>query len=107
METTAHAKHSTLDPPPTKRHRTDAPTQEISEQSMNTNGQGNNIDDQNKILDPIATHVLVRAEDWAAAYRDATPYPHGVIRDFCKHGFLGECGYFCISFVPLCRSPKN
>ncbi|KAL7481521.1 hypothetical protein ACHAW6_007212 [Cyclotella cf. meneghiniana] len=90
METSTPSKHSTIDPPPTKRHRTNAPTKEISEQSMNTNGQGNNIDDQNKILDPIATHVLVRAEDWAAAYRDATPYPHGVIRDFCKHGFLDE-----------------
>ena len=99
METTTPEKHPSLDPPPTKRPRTNASTKEISEQSTNTNGQGNYIDDQNKILDPISTHVLERAEDWAAAYRDATPYPHGIIRDFCKQGFLGECGFFCIGIV--------
>jgi hypothetical protein len=44
------------------------------------------IDD---VLDPISPSVLGRAGELAASYRCATPYPHGIIRDFCKSGFLG------------------
>jgi hypothetical protein len=64
--------------PPTKRPRTDAAT---------NNGAGKSDE---KILDPIATHVLEKTDDWASAYRQAVPYPHGIIPDFCRDGFLGE-----------------
>jgi hypothetical protein len=92
METTTF-ESSKLDSPPSKRSRTESPTTEISkvpESGTHTNGIGKAA--QN-ILDPIAAHVLERAEDWAAAYKEATPYCHGMIRDFCKDGFLGECLY--------------
>ena len=51
----------------------------------------NNIDDIDidDVLDPISPSVLGRADELAASYRCATPYPHGIIRDFCKSGFLG------------------
>ena len=46
------------------------------------------IDDVDDVLDPISPSVLERADELAASYRDATPYPHGIIRDFCKPDFL-------------------
>ncbi len=46
------------------------------------------IDDIDDVLDPISPSVLERADELAASYRDATPYPHGIIRDFCKPDFL-------------------
>ena len=50
----------------------------------------NDIDDIiDDVLDPISPSVLGRADELAASYRCATPYPHGIIRDFCKSGFLG------------------
>ena len=50
----------------------------------------NDIDDIiDDVLDPISPSVLGRADELAASYRRATPYPHGIIRDFCKSGFLG------------------
>ena len=43
-----------------------------------------------QILDPIATDVFEKTNDWASAYKEATPYSHGIIPGFCKEGFLGE-----------------
>lgn len=60
--------------PPAKRARTD----------------GDDNFSEKHFLDPITPNVLERSEDLAAAYRNAKPYPHGMIHDFCKEGFLGE-----------------
>mmetsp|Transcript_22034 Transcript_22034/g.47916 ORF Transcript_22034/g.47916 Transcript_22034/m.47916 type:complete len:600 (+) Transcript_22034:224-2023(+) len=65
--------------PPAKRART-------------KEGSGGDDDDDSSenILDPITPSVLEKSEELAAAYRDAQPYPHAMIHDFCKEGFLGE-----------------
>eukprot|EP00956_Cyclotella_meneghiniana_P038912 scaffold162054_cov24-Cyclotella_meneghiniana.AAC.3 len=47
-------------------------------------------DADQSILDPIAAHVFDNTHQWAAAYREATPYPHGIIADFCHDGFLEQ-----------------
>ena len=53
-------------------------------------GDDDNDDDQVRggILDPISPSVLARAEELAASYGGASPYPHGVVRGFCRPGFL-------------------
>lgn len=67
------------------------------------------------ILDPIASNVLQQSKDLATLYRDARPYPHGIIPYFCKDGFLGEyheylsCSCACYiqnltSFYPIVTS---
>eukprot|EP00581_Thalassiosira_minuscula_P028907 CAMPEP_0183755174 /NCGR_PEP_ID=MMETSP0739-20130205/4021_1 /TAXON_ID=385413 /ORGANISM="Thalassiosira miniscula, Strain CCMP1093" /LENGTH=622 /DNA_ID=CAMNT_0025991937 /DNA_START=83 /DNA_END=1947 /DNA_ORIENTATION=- len=42
------------------------------------------------ILDPITPDILTKSEEFVEAYRTATPYPHGMIHNFCKDGFLDE-----------------
>ena len=55
-------------------------------------GDGDDDDDDDQvrggILDPISPSVLARAEELAASYGGASPYPHGVVRGFCRPGFL-------------------
>ena len=43
------------------------------------------------ILGPISPSVLTREEDLYDTYRTAKPFPHCIIQNFCKPGFLGEC----------------
>ena len=45
---------------------------------------------EDDVLDPISPSVLAREEGLHGTYRTARPFPHCVIRDFCKPGFLGE-----------------
>ncbi|KAL7542464.1 hypothetical protein ACHAXR_011802 [Thalassiosira sp. AJA248-18] len=71
--------------PPAKRARTDG------DDSSTENRQacaGVMAEANKNVLDPIAANVLERSEDLASMYRDAKPYPHGMIRDFCKEGFM-------------------
>jgi hypothetical protein len=42
------------------------------------------------VLDPISPSVLTREEDLYDTYRTAKPFPHCIIQNFCKPGFLGE-----------------
>lgn len=78
---------SESDAPPTKRPRTEAADKKPAAKGEK-NGLGKG--DEN-ILDPIALNVLGRADELASAYREASPYPHGMIHGFCNDGVLGEC----------------
>ena len=81
---------------PTKRARTnEAGSSTHNHDGLASNGAAfskakSDADGGSGILDPIFPHVFTACEDLATAYRDAQPYPHGVIRDFCKKGFMGE-----------------
>jgi hypothetical protein len=46
------------------------------------------IGSSSSVLDPITPSVLDNVEQLAAQYQKATPYPHGVIHNFCVDGFL-------------------
>ena len=85
--------------PPPKRAKTDGETPEVQPvPSLNgegsSGGGGDTYDDSeaHPLLDPISPDALRRSDELAASYRDATPYPHGLIRSFCKEGFLGKSG---------------
>jgi len=69
--------------PPAKRARTKNDNSEEHENSSSNNNTNS------AILDPIAPDILQKSQELAAAYGDAQPYPHGMIRDFCREGFLG------------------
>ena len=77
--------------PPAKRVRFNGDneplTQEKQEADVTGTGAKGCAED---VLDPITAEVLGQSEDLAASYRNAKPYPHGMIRNFCKDGFLGE-----------------
>jgi len=62
---------------------------DIGNRDRNDDDGFDDIVDIDDVLDPISPSVLGRADELAASYRCATPYPHGIIRDFCKSGFLG------------------
>ena len=59
---------------------------------------------QDDVLDPISPSVLTREEGLQSTYRTARPFPHCVIRDFCKPGFLGE---FCSIEYVIVMYPKH
>ena len=97
--------------PPSKRAKTEG---ELSAErpSSPSNGEGANggglirgdpTDDV--LLDPISPDVLRRSDELAASYRDARPYPHGLIRSFCKDGFLGKSGV--VDIERCCTSPST
>ena len=91
--------------PPTKRARTEEnggeeaavvpATAEVVEDKVANeanavaNSNGNNTSD-NGILDPLSPTILKQSHELAKAYKNATPYPHGMIHNFCKGGFLGK-----------------
>jgi len=87
--------------PPPKRSRTD---------DANTNGNSiSNTEKQNEkasngalLLEDttndnvINPSILHQSSELANSYANATPYPHGMIHNFCKDGFLGEyTAYLC------------
>ena len=41
------------------------------------------------VINPSIIHQSSESE-LANSYANATPYPHGMIHNFCKDGFLGE-----------------
>ena len=84
------AAASTAGSPPNKRARTnikDVTYDSKSPQFTTSKGKGKSDE---SILEPITPSVLTRTEELAVAYREATPYPHGMIHNFCREGFLGE-----------------
>ena len=94
----------TSSPPPAKRSRTNnddddtaalhhnnihdegnsAAKLKIPSSSNNTTILLNNVISSNIIDQPSTTELL------ATSYRNAKPYPHGMIYNFCKEGFLGK-----------------
>ena len=52
------------------------------------------------VLDPISPSVLTREEDLYDTYRTAKPFPHCIIQNFCKPGFLGELLLIIIIITP-------
>lgn len=92
--------------PPPKRPRTDANTngnnisdaKKQEEETMSNDGGDsvgskkiNLLDTTNNIavINPSILHQSSESE-LANSYANATPYPHGMIHNFCKDGFLGE-----------------
>ena len=57
-------------------------------------------DDVNNVLDPISPSVLSREEELYDTYRAAKPFPHCIIQNFCKPGFLGELHHIIIIITP-------
>ena len=85
--------------PPPKRAKTDVETHPEVRPVPSLNGEGSSggggdspydDNDAHPLLDPISPDALRRSDELAASYRDAKPYPHGLIRSFCKEGFLGK-----------------
>jgi hypothetical protein len=68
---------------------------------------GGNDEDSEEVaavLDPISPSVLTREEDLYGTYRTAKPFPHCIIQNFCKPGFLGKCLYYYSTlYSTLCR----
>lgn len=65
-------------------------TSEEGDVKVSTNGNTNH-NQHIIILEPIRTDVsLIQSQIYAKLYREARPYPHGIIRNFCKEGILGE-----------------
>ena len=82
------------DPPANKRSRTTE--LEVAEgydvRCTNCNNNEGEGDDKNSsILEPIRSNVFLQSNDYAKYYSEAKPFPHGIIHNFCKEGFLGEC----------------
>lgn len=90
--------------PPPKRPRTDADTngnnisdaEKHEEETSNDGGDSvgskkiNLLDNTNiAVINPSILHQSSESE-LANSYANATPYPHGMIHNFCKDGFLGE-----------------
>mmetsp|Transcript_8658 Transcript_8658/g.18491 ORF Transcript_8658/g.18491 Transcript_8658/m.18491 type:complete len:613 (+) Transcript_8658:124-1962(+) len=73
------------DIPPNKRARTVQPDKNEPINALNGNEEGKSDE---SILDPISNEVFGRADEFAVAYRERKPYPHGMIHGFCKEGFL-------------------
>ena len=90
--------------PPPKRPRTDADNtngnnisdaeKQEKETSCNDGGDSgskkiNLLDNTNiAVINPSILHQSI--SELANSYANATPYPHGMIHNFCKDGFLGE-----------------
>ena len=88
--------------PPPKRPRTDADTngnnisdaEKQEKETCNDGGDSgskkiNLLDNTNiAVINPSILHRSI--SELANSYANATPYPHGMIHNFCKDGFLGE-----------------
>jgi len=93
--------------PPAKRSRTDTDDNDntntntaaaVAINSTNNNDTDNNssIEDNNDVIS--TSKILQQISTLSNDYRNATPFPHGVINNFCTDGLLGEfvcciCGY--------------
>ena len=56
----------------------------------------NNVISSNIIDQPSTTELL------ATSYRNAKPYPHGMIYNFCKEGFLGKKRVYTTYAMRIC-----
>lgn len=85
--------------PPSKRAKTDGeaaterPSPSPNGEGANGGGLKSGGPSDDALLDPISPDALRRSDELAASYRDARPYPHGLIRGFCREGFLGKSGF--------------
>ncbi len=84
----------TSDPPAYKRSRT-IELEEAEENGVECKNcdinEGEGDDNNDSILEPIRPTVMLQSNDYAKSYSEAKPFPHGIIHNFCKEGFLGEC----------------
>jgi len=100
--------------PPAKRSRTDTGDNDkttttnaaaAAANSTNNNNNNNNpssIEDNNDVIS--TSKILQQITTLSNDYRNATPFPHGVINNFCTDGLLGElCMLFlyCMSSLRL------
>ena len=90
--------------PPAKRSRTDTDndktttTAAAAANSTNNNDTNNNSSSTNNANDVISTSkILQQITALSNDYRNATPFPHGVINNFCTDGLLGE--FVCCFYV--------
>ena len=100
--------------PPAKRSRTDTTDDDdntISADAAAINSTNNNKDnnnnssrvgDNNEVIS--TSEILQQITTLSNDYRDATPFPHGVINNFCTDGLLGEfvCCFYVAYHIELC-----
>ena len=90
--------------PPAKRSRTepDDNTNTAAAVANSTNSNDTNNNNSSIIInnDVISTSaILQQITTLTNDYRIATPFPHGVISNFCVDGLLGE--FVCLLYIVL------
>ena len=89
--------------PPAKRYRTDTDddntnTSTVTAATNSTNNSKDNNTANNSSLDVISTlKILQQITTLSNDYSIATPFPHGIINNFCTDGLLGE--FVCCLYV--------
>ena len=79
--------------PPAKRSRTDTDDDNTNTAAAATNKNDTNNNNSSSIDndDVISTSkILQQITTLSNDYRNATPFPHGIINNFCTDGLLGE-----------------
>jgi hypothetical protein len=89
-------------PPANKRSRTDTDNDKTTTtaaaatiNSANKNDTNNNNLEDNDVI--TTSKILQQITALSNDYRNATPFPHGVINNFCTDGLLGE--FVCCFYV--------
>jgi len=92
--------------PPAKRSRTDTTDDNninTTAAARNNNDTNNNSSIEDNNNDVISTSkILQQITTLSNDYCNATPFPHGVINNFCTDGLLGELYIYSNSKAMLC-----
>ena len=104
MEESTERRRRQEEPPNNKRSRTNddgivastsrdvgadgGMTRSRSRPDDDDDGECDEYDDASSVLHPISPLVLSRYDVWSYSYAKNMPYPHGIIRHFCRAGFL-------------------
>ena len=90
--------------PPAKRSRTDTDNDKTTTAAANstnnndTNNNSSSIDNDDVIS---TSKILQQITTLSNDYRNAKPFPHGIISNFCTDGLLGE--FVCCFYVAYRR----
>jgi len=101
MSSTPPAKRSRID---TNTNTTDAAAATTINSTNNKNDTNNNSSTNN--YDVISTSkILQQITTLTNDYRNAKPFPHGIINNFCTDGLLGELCMLYVSSLRLAIFP--
>ena len=87
--------------PPAKRSRTDTDNNTTTAAAAavinSTNNVNSSIENNNDVIS--TSKILQQITTLSNDYRIATPFPHGVINNFCTDGLLGELYLVCFVYM--------
>ena len=98
MSSAPSAKRSRTDTDDNNTNNTATAATINSTNNKDTNNNSSSIDNNNDVIS--TSKILQQITTLTNDYRNATPFPHGIISNFCTDGLLGE---LCMLYVSSLR----